>query len=157
LLWCKQPTNRSGEHTLNVTETSITIKDLLSFSIYRFTVFAENTKLKGLPLQFLVETLPEVTVFPSVRGVNITLSNNCNRIKPFIETSVIIFCTSQWCRNQNRAPKRMNTYYNDIITNGLTPFSDYSADLIFYGSQEYGYESREYITRKNFRTKPTSN
>jgi hypothetical protein len=136
-----------------VTETSITIKDLLSYSIYKFTVFAENTKLKGLPLQLLVETLPEVTVFPSMGGANITVSNNCNRIRVHVQ-SIVITCTNDWCRNQNRASKITNSYYDDIITiNGLTPFSDYS--VIFYGL--FGNHTEIYTTRKNFRTKPTSN
>jgi hypothetical protein len=152
---CEEPTNRSAEHTLNVTETSITIKYLLSYSLYEFTVFAENTKFKGLPSQFLVRTLPEVTVFPSMRGVNITLSNNCNGIGVSVKTIVII-CTSEWCRNQNTAPITIDDYYGNIITiNGLTPFSDYSADLAFYGFLKYNEEI--YTTSKNFRTKPTSN
>jgi hypothetical protein len=138
-----------------VNETSITRKDLLSCSIYKFTVFAENTKFKGLPSQFLVRTLPDVTVFPSMRGVNITLSNNCNGIGVSVKTIVII-CTSEWCRNQNTAPITIDDYYGNIITiNGLIPFSDYSADLIFHGfSVDY---NTKHHTRKNFRTKPTSN
>jgi hypothetical protein len=134
-----------------VTETSVTIQDLLSCSLYKFTVFAENTKLKGLPLQFFAGTLPEVTVFPRMRGVNITLSDQCNSIRVLVKT-VVMICTNEWCRNQNRAYKRTNYYYDDIITiNGLTPFSDYSADLIFDD------DTGDYTTRKNFRTKPTSN
>jgi hypothetical protein len=139
-----------------VNETSITIKDLLSCSIYEFTVFAENTKLKGLPLQLLVGTLPKVTVFPSMRGVNITLSNNCNGIKVFMEM-IDIICTNEWCRNQNRAPKRTNPDYDTITISGLTPFSDYRADLrvgAFFMDWHY---LEAYIKRKNFRTKPTSN
>jgi hypothetical protein len=154
-LSCKQPTNRSAEHTLNVTETSITIKDLLSYSIYNFTVFAENTKLKGHPLQFFAGTLPEVTVFPRMRGVNIRLSDQCNSIRVLVKT-VVMICTNEWCRNHNKAPKRMNFYDNDRITiNGLTPFSDYIADLTFHDF--FTYDTGEHTMRKNFRTKPTSN
>jgi hypothetical protein len=153
-LSCKQPTNRSAEHTLNVTETSITIKDLLSYSIYNFTVFAENTKFKGLPSQLSVTTLPEVTVFPSIRGVDITLSGSCNRTKVFLP-KIVIICTNEWCRNQTTAPITIDDYYGNIITiNELTPFSDYSADLTF---NKYFEDYTEYHTRKNFRTKPTSN
>ncbi|XP_068893062.1 receptor-type tyrosine-protein phosphatase kappa-like isoform X6 [Tenebrio molitor] len=149
----EQPTNRFAEHTLIVNETSITRKDLLSCSIYKFTVFAENTKFKGLPSQFLVRTLPDVTVFPSMRGVNITLSNNCNGIGVSVKPIVII-CTSEWCRNQNTAPITIDDYYGNIITmNGLTPFSDYRADLAFYVFLKYNEEI--YTTSRNFRTKPT--
>jgi hypothetical protein len=152
-LSCELATNRSTEHTLNVTETSTTIKHLIPYSRYWISVFAENTKLKGLLSQFSVRTLPEVTVFPSMRGVNITLSNNCNKIR---QVTLIAICTNEWCRNQNRAPKRTKYYYNHTITkNGLTPFSDYSADLIF--CDFFNHDRDEYTTRKNFRTKPTSN
>ncbi|KAJ3625200.1 hypothetical protein MTP99_018762 [Tenebrio molitor] len=57
-LACKQqPTTPLAERTLRVTETSTIIKDLIPYSKYSFSVFAENTKLKGLPSEFLEDTL----------------------------------------------------------------------------------------------------
>jgi hypothetical protein len=101
-LACKQqPTTPLAERTLRVTETSTIIKDLIPYSKYSFSVFAENTKLKGLPSEFLEDTLatdeieseeiPEVTVNPGVRGVNIKLSRNCEKIQGqlVVKTTVI--------------------------------------------------------------------
>ncbi|XP_068897747.1 receptor-type tyrosine-protein phosphatase U-like isoform X5 [Tenebrio molitor] len=164
-LACKQqPTTPSAEHTLRVTETSTTIKDLIPYSRYSISVFTENTKLKGLPSEFLEETLPadeiafeeipEVTVTPGTRGVNIKLSRNCEKIRGQFVVNTTVICINEWCKNQNRTPKTTNHYVSDqIITlDELTPFSDYSLDLIFCRS----YTNCEgNIKRETFRTKPT--
>ncbi|CAH1363932.1 unnamed protein product, partial [Tenebrio molitor] len=165
-LACKQqPTTPSAEHTLRVTETSTTIKDLIPYSIYSICVFAENTKLKGLPSQFLIETLPAeeieseeisgVTVTPGTYGVIIELSPNCEKIRGQLVVNTTVICTNEWCKNQNRTPKTTNHYVsNQIITlDKLTPFSDYSLDLIFCRN----YTNCEGSTkRQTFRTKPTT-
>jgi hypothetical protein len=166
-LACKQqPTTPSAEHTLRVTETSTTIKDLIPYSRYSISVFAENTKLKGLPSQFLIETLPAeeieseeisgVTVTPGTHAVNIELSPKCEKIRGQLVVNTTVICTNEWCKNQNRTPKTTNHYVsNQIITlDKLTPFSDYSLDLIFCRN----YTNCEGSTkRQTFRTKPTSN
>jgi hypothetical protein len=100
---CKQfPTTPSTEHTLRVTETSTTIKDLIPYSRYSISVFAENTKLKGLPSEFLEETLAaeeieseeisEVTVTPGTHGVNIELSPNCEKIRGQLVVNTTVIC-----------------------------------------------------------------
>jgi hypothetical protein len=164
---CKQfPTTPSTEHTLRVTETSTTIKDLIPYSKYSFSVFAENTKLKGLPSEFLEETLPadeikseeipEVTVTPGMRGVNIQFLHNCEKIRGQLVVTTTVICANEWCKNQNRTPKTTNHYVsNQIITlDKLTPFSDYSLDLIFCRN----YTNCEGNAKKEtFRTKPTGN
>ncbi|KAJ3636464.1 hypothetical protein MTP99_000011 [Tenebrio molitor] len=109
-LSCKQPTNRSAEHTLNVTETSITIKDLLSCSIYKFTVFAENTKLKGLPLQLSVGTLPEVTVFPSMPMLNIVKQYTPNTRDSYSKTSILELDTEKYRVLRNEVNAMMSTF-----------------------------------------------
>jgi hypothetical protein len=129
-------------------------------------VFAGNTKLKGLPSEFLEETLAaeeieseeisEVTVTPGTHGVNIELSRNCEKIRGQLVVNTTVICTNEWCKNQNRTPKTTNHYVSDdIITlDGLTPFSDYSLDLIFCRN----YTNCEGNAKKEtFRTKPTSN
>jgi hypothetical protein len=166
-LACKQhPKTPSTEHTLRVTETSTTIKDLIPYSRYSISVFAENTKLKGLPSQFLIETLPAeeieseeisgVTVTPGTHAVNIELSPKCEKIRGQLVVNTTVICTNEWCKNQNRTPKTTNHYVsNQIIRlDKLTPFSDYSLDLIFCRN----YTNCEGNAKKEtFRTKPTGN
>jgi hypothetical protein len=148
-----------------VTETSTTIKDLIPYSKYWFSVFAENTKLKGRPSQFLVETLPadeieseeipEVAVTPGIPGVNIQLSRNCDKIRGQLVVKTTVTCINEWCKNQNRTRKTTNHYMSDqIITlDELTPFSDYNLVLTFCRN----YTNCEGDTKtQTFRTKPTS-
>jgi hypothetical protein len=168
-LACEQhPTTPSAEQTLRFTETSTTIKDLIPYSTYSISVFAENTKLKGLPSEFLKDTLPadeieseeiaEVTVTPDTYEVNIELSrtSNCEKIRGQLVVNMTVICTNEWCKNQNRTPKTTKHFVSDdIITlDGLTPFSDYSLNLIFCRN----YTNCEgNIKKETFRTKPTSN
>ncbi|KAH0808960.1 hypothetical protein GEV33_013831 [Tenebrio molitor] len=161
---CKQlPTTPSTERTLRVTETSTTIKDLIPYSKYLFSVFAENTKFKGLPSEFLEETLAaeeieseeisEVTVTPGTHGVNIELSPICEKIRGQLVVNTTVICDNEWCKNQNRTKTTNHYVSNEIITlDKLTPFSDYSLDLIFCRNYTNCEGS---IKKETFRTKPT--
>jgi hypothetical protein len=75
-------------------------------------VFAENTKLKGLPSEFLEETLPAdeieseeisgVTVTPGTHAVNIELSRNCEKIRGQLVVNTTVICTNEWCKYQKQ-------------------------------------------------------
>jgi hypothetical protein len=163
-LACKQnATTPSAEHTLKVTATSTTIKDLVPYSKYSLSVFAENTKLKGLPAEFLEETLPadeieseeisEMTVTPDMRWVNIKLSRNCDKIRGQLVMKMTVICTNKWCKNQNRTKTTTVSDQNQIITlDGLTSFSKYSLDLTFCRDS---MNCKGDTKRQTFRTKPT--
>jgi hypothetical protein len=156
-----QSKNPSTVNSLKVKSTSVTIADLIPYSQYRFSVFAANGKFEGPPVVLWEATLaaneiksdeiPDARVTPGVRGVIIDFSSNCSKIRgPLVVTSTAI-CTNEWCKKQNRNVKTMKAS-QEMVLNGLIPFSNYSLDLTFcrnYTNCESGAKRQTFTTKTN--------
>ncbi|XP_063908361.1 receptor-type tyrosine-protein phosphatase T-like isoform X4 [Zophobas morio] len=155
-----EPPTKSRRET---TDTSITITELIPYSLYNFSVFAVNTKFNGPPVSQTTITPSSETIQPKETptivdintthvSANIVLSKiKCEDIRGPLTVEMKTTCTSEWCQGKSREPRTdQKTFPNEAILGvmQLEPFSEYDLELKFCR----GTESCSVPQKKKFKT-----
>ncbi|RZC38748.1 fn3 domain containing protein [Asbolus verrucosus] len=139
---CNFSTNFSSK-SLEVNGTFATVKNLLPYSLYSFSVSTVNTKITGRPQILEVATLPAnsihndeipeiIAIEPSVvpNEATIKLSRvNCTKIRGPLLVKITPSCFNKW--GKRHKAKTYQLPKTELLLNELTPFSDYRLKMKF--------------------------